>query len=70
MSYFTVTFLADLMPGMLTGIYDLDGLYQALPQQLWHLPGSHGRLLQDPGLYVNMIEVNYGVDKLPMLPVD
>ena len=68
MSYFSVTFTQDLIRDLLIETSNLDTLYQALPQQLWHLSGPHGRLLQDGQFYADKIKDNYGVVKLPPIP--
>ena len=68
MTYLNITFTKDLLSELLTQIPDLDDLYQALPQQLWHLSGPHGRLLQDASFYQAKIKDNYGVEKLPHFP--
>ena len=46
----------------------MDQLYLSLPQQLRHLPGPHGRLLQDAQFYSQKIRDNYGAHKLPQIP--
>ena len=75
MSYFDISFQKDLFRELLVGFDSLDDLYLASPQQLWHLSGPHGRLLQDGQFYGDKIkerstkyEVMYGVDKLPKIP--
>ena len=68
MTYFNITFTKDLMCDLLIETPDLDKLYQALPQQLWNLPGPHGRLLQDGEFYEAKIKDNYGTHQLPQIP--
>ena len=72
-SFFDISFLRDLAPGVLITIKDLKNIHQALPFSIQSLRSPHngssnGRLLEDPHFWAGKIVEAYGQVQTKMPP--